>query len=63
MLTITSRLLAAGEVDQRQRPAVEASWHSLEKEGWPSGDKLGKASTIIIYADGGAGHPFKRSSG
>ncbi len=37
---------------------VEASWHSLEKEGWPSGDKLGKASTIIIYADGGAGHPF-----
>lgn len=37
---------------------VEASWHSLEKDGWPSGEKLSKANTVIIYADGGGGHPF-----
>ena len=37
---------------------IEAEWHSLEKDGWPTSDKLGSASTIIIYADGGGGHPF-----
>lgn len=37
---------------------ITAEMHSLEKEGWPSSDKLAKASTIVIYADGGGGHPF-----
>ena len=37
---------------------VEAAWHSLEKDGWPTSDKLQGASTVIIYADGGGGHPF-----
>lgn len=37
---------------------VTAEWHSLEKSGWPSAEKLAKANTIVIYADGGAGHPF-----
>ncbi len=37
---------------------ITAEMHSLQKEGWPSADKLAKASTIVIYSDGGGGHPF-----
>lgn len=37
---------------------ITAEMHSLEKDGWPTSDKLAKANTIIIYADGGGGHPF-----
>jgi type 1 glutamine amidotransferase len=37
---------------------VEAEVHSLQKSGWPSDDKLAAANTIVVYADGGGGHPF-----
>ncbi len=37
---------------------ITAEMHSLEKAGWPSAEKLAKANTIVIYADGGGGHPF-----
>ncbi len=37
---------------------VTAEVHSLEKDGWPSPEKLAQADTIVIYADGGGGHPF-----
>lgn len=37
---------------------VQASWHALEKDGWPSGDQLASAAAIVIYADGGGRHPF-----
>ncbi len=37
---------------------ITAEMHSLEKDGWPSAEKLAKANTIVIYADGGGGHPF-----
>lgn len=37
---------------------ITAEWHSLERDGWPSPEKLAKANTIVIYADGGGGHPF-----
>lgn len=37
---------------------VEAEVHSLERDGWPAAEKLATANTIVIYADGGGGHPF-----
>ncbi|MBI1344897.1 DUF1080 domain-containing protein [bacterium] len=37
---------------------ITAEMHSLEKDGWPTSDKLAKADSIVIYADGGGGHPF-----
>lgn len=37
---------------------VEAEVHSLQKQGWPSPEKLASANTIVIYSDGGGGHPF-----
>ena len=37
---------------------VEAEVHSLQKQGWPSHEKLASANTILIYSDGGGGHPF-----
>lgn len=37
---------------------ITAEMHSLEKDGWPAPEKLAKANTIVIYADGGGGHPF-----
>lgn len=37
---------------------IQASVHELEKEGWPSAEKLASADTVVIYADGGGGHPF-----
>ena len=37
---------------------VEAEVHSLQKSGWPSDEKLASANTIVIYSDGGGGHPF-----
>jgi type 1 glutamine amidotransferase len=37
---------------------IEAEVFSLEQGGWPSPDKLASANTIVIYADGGGGHPF-----
>jgi len=37
---------------------IEAEVHSLQQSGWPSPEKLAAANTIVIYADGGGGHPF-----
>ncbi len=37
---------------------IEAEVHSLAKQGWPSAEKLASADTIVIYSDGGGGHPF-----
>ncbi|MDP1798451.1 MAG: DUF1080 domain-containing protein [Planctomycetaceae bacterium] len=37
---------------------ISAEMHSLEKNGWPSPETLAKANTIVIYSDGGGGHPF-----
>jgi type 1 glutamine amidotransferase len=37
---------------------VEAKVHSLKNEGWPKPDVLAAANTIVIYSDGGGGHPF-----
>jgi type 1 glutamine amidotransferase len=37
---------------------ISAEVHSLEKDGWPSSDKLAAANSIVIYADGGDRHPF-----
>lgn len=37
---------------------IEAEAHSLKQQGWPSHDKLASADTIVIYSDGGGGHPF-----
>ncbi|WP_029247284.1 DUF1080 domain-containing protein [Schlesneria paludicola] len=37
---------------------IEAEVHSLEQHGWPSDEKLAAADTIVIYSDGGEGHPF-----
>ncbi|HLQ44176.1 MAG TPA: family 16 glycoside hydrolase, partial [Planctomycetaceae bacterium] len=37
---------------------VEARVHSLQKSGWPKPEELAAAKTIVIYADGGGGHPF-----
>lgn len=37
---------------------IEAEVHSLKDKGWPDKDKLSSANTIVIYADGGGGHPF-----
>jgi type 1 glutamine amidotransferase len=37
---------------------VEAEVHSLEQHDWPSAEKLAAANTIVIYSDGGGGHPF-----
>ena len=37
---------------------IEAEVHSLQKQGWPSPEKLAAANSITIYSDGGGGHPF-----
>ena len=37
---------------------VEAEVHSLQKQDWPSLEKLSAANSIVIYSDGGGGHPF-----
>ena len=37
---------------------VTAVVHSLKDDGWPSDEKLASANTIVIYSDGGGGHPF-----
>lgn len=37
---------------------IEAEVHSLEQFGWPSDGKLAAADTIVLYSDGGEGHPF-----
>ncbi len=37
---------------------IEAEVHSLKTDGWPSPEKLASANTIVIYSDGGTGHPF-----
>jgi type 1 glutamine amidotransferase len=37
---------------------IEAEVHALAKQGWPSPEKLAGADAIVIYADGGGGHPF-----
>lgn len=39
---------------------VAATVHSLEQQGWPSDDVLNAANTIVIYSDGGEGHPMNR---
>ena len=37
---------------------VDAKVHSLQKSGWPKPEELASANTIVIYSDGGGGHPF-----
>ena len=37
---------------------VEAKVHSLKNDGWPKPEALAAANTIVIYSDGGGGHPF-----
>ena len=37
---------------------IEAEVYSLQKQGWPSPEKLASANSITIYSDGGVGHPF-----
>ena len=37
---------------------VEAEVFSIQKQGWPTAEKLASANTILIYSDGGGGHPF-----
>ncbi|MBC7818378.1 MAG: DUF1080 domain-containing protein, partial [Planctomycetaceae bacterium] len=37
---------------------VEAKVHSLKNDGWPKPEKIEAANTIVIYSDGGGGHPF-----
>lgn len=37
---------------------IEATMHSLQSQGWPSPEVLSAADSIVIYADGGGGHPF-----
>ena len=37
---------------------VDAEVHSIQKHQWPSAEKLAAANTIVIYSDGGVGHPF-----
>ncbi len=37
---------------------VEAKVHSLKNDGWPKPEEIAGANTIVIYSDGGGGHPF-----
>ena len=37
---------------------VEAKVHSLKNDGWPTPEAIAAANTIVIYSDGGGGHPF-----
>ncbi len=37
---------------------VEAEVHSLQQKNWPTQEQLDAANTIVIYSDGGGGHPF-----
>lgn len=37
---------------------VEATVHSLQQSGWPKPEVLATANSIVIYSDGGGGHPF-----
>ncbi len=37
---------------------VEAQVHSLKNSGWPKPEQIAAANTIVIYSDGGGGHPF-----
>lgn len=37
---------------------IEAEVFSVQKQGWPSQEQLEAADTILIYSDGGGGHPF-----
>ena len=37
---------------------VEAKVHSLKNDGWPKPEEIAAANTIVIYSDGGGGHPF-----
>ncbi len=49
--------LLARLLNQSGQP-VEATVHSLQKQGWPKPEELAAANTIVIYSDGGGGHPF-----
>lgn len=37
---------------------VEAKVHSLKNSGWPKPEQLAEANSVVIYSDGGGGHPF-----
>ena len=37
---------------------VDAKVHSLKESGWPTPETIAAANTIVIYSDGGGGHPF-----
>jgi type 1 glutamine amidotransferase len=49
--------LLARLINESGLPIV-AEVHSLQKQGWPSAEKLAAADTILIYCDGGDRHPF-----
>ncbi len=49
--------LLAKLINQSGLP-IEAEVHSLQKQDWPTAEKLAAANTILIYSDGGGGHPF-----
>ncbi len=49
-IQLLAKCLAQGAADR-----VEVKFH-LNAE-WPSADELAKADTVVIYSDGGAGHP------
>lgn len=54
--------LLAKLINQSGLP-ISAEMHALETAGWPSAEKLAKANTIVIYSDGGGGHPFNEHLG
>ena len=37
---------------------IEAEVHSLKNLDWPLTETLAAANTVVIYSDGGSGHPF-----
>lgn len=49
--------LLAKQLNESGLP-IEAEVWSLQKQGWPPEEKLASANTIVIYSDGGGGHPF-----
>jgi type 1 glutamine amidotransferase len=49
--------LLAKRINSSGLPVV-AHVHSLEQAGWPAPEILVAADTIVIYSDGGGGHPF-----
>ena len=49
--------LLAKLLNESGMPITAEVW-SIQKQGWPPAEKLAAANTIVIYSDGGGGHPF-----